>query len=630
MQNQSQTRLLLLIFTLLLSPVALRAADPTVGWHGSSPGAFEGYTLVQRLGGTTIYLVDDAGRVVNSWTSSFQSGLAAYLLDDGGLLRAGRTPGPLAISAGGVGGLFERFDWEGNVTWRFDYSSSTVQHHHDIEPLPNGNVLVLAWELKTEAEAIAAGRNPNTINQGAIWPEHIIEVSQTGPTSGQIVWEWHLWDHLVQDFDPQQANFGVVAEHPERLDINARQNAQADWIHANSIDYNAALDQIVISAHHLDEIWVIDHSTTTAEAAGSTGGNSGRGGDILYRWGNPQNYDAGTNADQRLWVQHCAEWVPEGFPGAGNITIFSNGTGRPGGNFSTIEEITPPIELDGTYTLPPPGTPFGPAATTWTYAAPNPTDFYSAIISGVRRLPNGNTIICEGTSGNLFEVDSNDQTVWQYVAPFAGNSFVNQGSQPGQNSMFRTNRYPASHPGLVGRTLTPGAPLENYPTLGDFDIDGDIDAADLARFELLFTGPVATTIGVAFANAEGFFGDFDLDGDIDCDDALAFESVWTSATPFPGVTACEGSDPEFVRGDVNLDNALDVADPIGALAFLFSGGLLSCELAADANDDGSLDISDPITLLDLLFGSGSSLPAPSVCGADPTPDGLECLQPICP
>ena len=135
----------------------------------------------------------------------------------------------------------------------------------------------------------------------------------------EVVGEWSVWDHLVQDYDPAKANFGVVAEHPE-------------------------LEQILISARNFSEIWIIDHSTTTEEAAGHSGGNGGKGGDLLYRWGNPQAYRAGTFADQQLFWQHNPHWIPEGLPGAGNILIFNNGYEYEGRypDYSSVVEITPP------------------------------------------------------------------------------------------------------------------------------------------------------------------------------------------------------------------------------------------------------------------------------------------------
>jgi hypothetical protein len=268
--------------------------------------------------------------------------------------------------------------------------------------------LLIAWETKTQQEAIAEGRDPGHISSQGFFPDHIIEVQPTGPTSGTIVWQWHVWDHLIQNYNSLKENYGVVGDHPELVDINYAASSQSDWLHTNSIDYNVEFDQILLSVHNFNEIWVIDHSTTTAEAAGHSGGNSGKGGDILYRWGNPQAYGRGTSADQKLFLQHDANWIDPGCPGEGHILIFNNGGNR---FYSTVDEIVPPVDGNGDYYLAPVST-YGPTVQIWTYN-PQPS-FYASIISGAQRLPNGNTLICNGETGEIFEVTPAESTVWQY------------------------------------------------------------------------------------------------------------------------------------------------------------------------------------------------------------------------
>ena len=390
----------------------------------------EGLTLFQPLASTTTYLIDNDGAVVHSWAGTFQPANSVYLLENDHLLRTIRVQGG---GTGGSGGGVQEVAWDGTIIWDYRYANQQHLQHHDVESLPNGNVLLVAWENKTTTEAIAEGRNPAWIQGPIFRPDHVVEVQATGATTGTIVWEWHIWDHLIQDFDPTQNNYGVVSDHPELLDINFPPHVanQGDWMHVNAIDYNAALDQIIISSHNTDEVYVIDHSTTSAEAAGHTGGNSGMGGDILYRWGNPQAYDSGTVADQQLFGQHDVQWIEEGRPGAGNLLVFNNGTDRPGGPFSSVDEITTPVDAAGSYPQNAGGT-FDPPAASWSYVAPTPSDFYSGFISGAQRQPNGNTLVCSGAQGWFFEVTNGGAMVWEY-----DNNFPN----PNQNNVFRVRRY---------------------------------------------------------------------------------------------------------------------------------------------------------------------------------------------
>lgn len=448
--------------------VELSADSTTIGLLQNDTNAFVGYTLFQSSRSRSIYLIDNDGRLVNSWYSQYLPALSNYLLEDGSLLHTAAVGNP-HFKGGWAGGRVELLDWDSNLLWAYDYSDDDHCQHHDVEPLPNGNILMLAWEVKTRAEAIAAGRDPSKIWDNEVWPDHIIEVN---PTNDSIVWHWHAWDHLVQDFDSTKANYGVVAEHSELVDINYIRPGyySPDWMHSNTIDYNPRFDQIILDVRDLGEIWIIDHSTTTDEARGHSGGRYGMGGDILYRWGNPEAYRAGDTADRRLYGQHEAVWVEPGQPGAGHITVFNNGDGRPDGRYSTVDEFIPACDSTGSYARPAPGTPFGPSGPCWSYAAKRPEDFYSKFMAGARRLPNGNTLICEADSGLFFEVTPDSQIVWRYVNPVTDSNRLFQGDTVPKstwsrlNSTFQVKRYAPDYPGLAGRDLTPSYPIERYAT----------------------------------------------------------------------------------------------------------------------------------------------------------------------
>jgi len=456
-------RKILLFSILILSILSFSPAlsqDQTNGLILYDSSSFFGYTLFTPIASNSTFLIDNYGRLIHSWESEYTPGLSCYLLENGNLLRTIHI-----IGTAGAGGGFQTLDWDGNILWQYEYYGTDHLQHHDIEYLPGGNVLILAWEKKTFEEAVAAGRDPSLLANDTLLPEHIVEVRQTGPTTGDIVWEWHLWDHLIQDFDSTKNNFGVVEDHPELVDLNYILGPRADWNHANSVQYNEDLDQIIISSRSFDEFWIIDHSTTTIEAAGHTGGKNGMGGDILYRWGNPETYRAGDSTDQRLFKQHDAHWIDPGLPGEGNILVFNNGTGRLDGNYSSIDEIVPPVDVDGNYAPILPGEAHGPENASWIYAADPVSGFFARRISGAQRQPNGNTLICSGVKGRLFEVTNNGDIVWEYKNPVTINGTASQGDTipPETNDVFRCYRYAPDYPGLVGKTLIPGSPVEIYP-----------------------------------------------------------------------------------------------------------------------------------------------------------------------
>lgn len=263
-----------------------------------------GYTLYATMNSTSTYLIDTNGTTFKSWTGlTRQTGYSSYMLPGGVLLRTVKASG-VSFTGGPICGEIQKVDWNGNIIWDYIYSTTNYCTHHDICPMPNGNVLVIAYERKTAAQVAAAGCSAFS---GEMWPDKIVEIQPTGATTGTVVWEWHAWDHIMQNTNSSAANYqSSLVNHPELFNVNY--NASKDWMHMNGLDYNDSLDQIAFSCHNLHEVYIIDHSTTTAEAAGHTGGNSGKGGDLLYRWGNPAAY--GASGSKILNVVHDAHWIP--------------------------------------------------------------------------------------------------------------------------------------------------------------------------------------------------------------------------------------------------------------------------------------------------------------------------------
>jgi hypothetical protein len=473
-----------------------------------------GYVLYEPSSSTYTYLLNKNGEVVHVWTSDLNS-MDSYLQPNGHLIRLERDEDFPTFAAGGQAGRIREYDWEGNILWNFKYYSETELIHHDIEVMPNGNILAISYEALTPKEAIALGKDPQHIPKAGIWLDKIIEIQPTKPEGGKIVWEWHMKDHLVQDLDDTKANYGVVAEHPRKININTQKeeagppmtqeqldqrkqmgmmtsnatldNRGSDFTHTNAISYNPDLDQIVISVPGFSEIMVVDHSTSTAEARGSAGGKAGHGGDLLYRWGNSVNYGRGTKEDQRLFGQHDVKWIPKGYPGEGKLMVYNNdilnpenkfpsmqaALGGPGspemniavgdfGNYSAIYEWAIPKDSEGDYSMMDGGA-FGPDQPDWSYMAPDKYSFYSSFISGAHRLKNGHTLITQGMHGRFFEINADKEMVWEYWNPYRYDYKLPDGSpaQPGGPflyAVFRSTLYPADFEAFEGKELAPVSP----------------------------------------------------------------------------------------------------------------------------------------------------------------------------
>ena len=399
-----------------------------------------GYVLIEPLMVWESTIINNEGEVVGRIDRDYDLEFSRFLAN-GNMFTATHVQSDVFDAGGGRRGCMEEHTADGELVWRLGLATDDYIQHHDAVKLPNGNILALTWENVSVEHAILQGRDPETVAEnGQFWYDGIIEVN---PYTAEIVWEWSARHHVIQDFDSTKPNYGVVAEHPELLDINAHVkqtdgSVDDDWTHANALDYNAELDQIIWSSNYLSEVYVIDHSTSAWEAVDHSGGKHGKGGDFLYRWGNPENYDRGTAADRTLFNQHNIQWIRDGLPGAGNLLVFNNGNpmARP---YSTVVEFTPATNDDGSYALSGDNA-YGPGTIVWEYNPEPPERFFSFFISGAQRMANGNTLITQGAGGKIREVTSTGEIVWEYT-------YRNEVDAP--HMLFRGNRYPVDHPGIA-------------------------------------------------------------------------------------------------------------------------------------------------------------------------------------
>ncbi|MBL0103047.1 MAG: aryl-sulfate sulfotransferase [Bacteroidetes bacterium] len=380
----------------LVAVIALILSD----FFGANAQQMDGYTLYSIQNSTGAVLIDTNGTTYHNWTNlSGGTGYSVYLRPGGNLIRTVMNSGN-SFNGGGITGRVQEVDYNGNLVWDYVYSTTQYCMHHDICPMPNGNVLLISYELKTASEVLQAGASTSHV----MWPDKIVEVQPNGLNGANIVWEWHVWDHLVQNIDSTRDNYqSSILDHPELLNINYQNSSNTkDWMHMNGIDYNPVLDQIVFSSHNLNQLFVIDHSTTTAEAATHTGGNSGHGGDFLYRWGNPASY--GASGSQILNVVHDAHWIPQDCPRANELVAFNNN--GISNNQSAVDFVIPPYDgYNYTYTA---GTAYQPTS----YSLRHTCNGHSSNMGSSEQLPNGNMLVAVATSGTIYEVDSNGTTLF--------------------------------------------------------------------------------------------------------------------------------------------------------------------------------------------------------------------------
>lgn len=461
-----------------------------------------GFNLIYPHNQPDAFLLDMCGNIVHKWENadSLRPANVIYILENSDVMTTYR-PASFdndAIWAGGGGATIERRTWDNEPIWSFTRNDAEYRLHHDIQPMANGNVLVTAWEQRDSLECIEAGRNPENLTGAGMWSEVVWEIAPNDDGDGEIVWEWAVWDHLIQDFDSTKANYGVIANNIDKIDINfgAASNAAADWLHINAIDFDEFSQHIMLSVPTFNEIWVVDYGNTTP-------------GELKWRWGNPMAYDRGDSTDTKLGYQHHTHWLDLALstnsPDYGKVGVFNNRVQGDTSEYSTVHTLLPIYdEYENEYFLDNASGTYLPTDFDWTFESPNPNTIYSNIVSSFQRLDNGNSLICSGRYGDTREYTQEGELVWHYKTPFLNQSGTaspqSQGTvlEPTQNLTFRASRYPANYPAFEGIDFVTGLPIELNPT----PLESCIPPCDLI---LSLDSIYFDTLGIATVNvlAEG-------------------------------------------------------------------------------------------------------------------------------
>jgi len=354
--------------------------------------AYNGYTLFAPMGARDVWLIDMRGQVVHHWDMPYTPGCHGELLPNGNLLYAGKNDkGPLSDFMGCGGRLIE-VDWDGNIVW--EYEDPFL--HDTFCRLKNGRTIVLKWVAVPKDIAIRVkGGISGTERDGIMWSDAIQEIAP----SGRVLWEWLAYEHL----------------NPE-LDTICPLDHRDEWTHANAIDVFANRD-ILVSFCRINTIVIIDRQT----------------GNIKWKWGASREVKRKNGS---LWSagHELAHQNGATITNDGNILLFDNGLHPSNFDFgySRVLEIDP-----------------GSGKIVWAYQNSCWAAFYSSVMGGCQRLPNGNTLICESTSGRIFEVTHNKEMVWEYVNPY----YHEVPSFGKTNVIYRAYRYGPDYQGLKGKKL---------------------------------------------------------------------------------------------------------------------------------------------------------------------------------
>ena len=512
-------KILLLAASLLVLATSVRAYErfqgPTELLFYDKDKAFNGYTLFGV--GSRTYLLDMEGRVVHTWPI----GTNPHLLDNGHIVDASKD------DPSGFQG-FQELDWDGKTVWEYTEKRENYAPHHDWVRIFNKQLnapttLYIANKSITNEQAIAAGADPRNGPYVDGQMDAVVEVDM----QGNVVWEWWFFDHVVQDVAPAKPNYvgqgKTVANYPNKININMPgRPLKRDWLHCNSLDYNAQSGHMVINSVQ-GELYVIDHDGTfiVGDPKAGIAKAASPAGDFLYRFGDParyaqgnpprvlENWDNATSGDKQMGGAHDVQWIRPGLAGAGHLMVVNNGqylfqrTPQ-----SSVLEINPFLDANGRdtgkYVNPPEAgywretydkdTHNEPRRISnqvvWTYRSVNNHSFFSQIGCSAQRLPNGNTFICSDTEGHFFEVTAKGELAWEYINPVTREGAVKVLGDvlPMVNSAFRAYRYAADDPAFKGRDLTPKGTITERAAQG-------LDAQPRRRPDGARSGPPTPVTG---------------------------------------------------------------------------------------------------------------------------------------
>ena len=345
--------------------------------HWDKDRTFNGVTLYNTLGGTTIRLVDMEGTLVHEWTAPDPAKPFLGFLRDNGNLLVRCFDGSEPYTYGGAGGILAELDWDSNVVWR--YNNPVIHHDHIV--LRNGNIMLIGWEPLTaeQKEKVQGGYEvlDNEGNPKEMLSDFLLELTP----DRDVVWEWHGVDKL---------------DHSQEL--ICAMDTRDEWTHCNAV-LELADGNICLSFRQTSQLIFIDRAT----------------GDVYWRFGPGE-----------LFHQHNPTQLANG-----NLLVFDNGEHRPKpAAASRVVELDPATK-----------------EIVWEYKGDPASSFYSTHISSAQRLPNDNTLICDGRTGKLFEVTLDGDLVWEFmnpeIAPWREEKF--------NRSVFRARRYAVDGPEVRGR-----------------------------------------------------------------------------------------------------------------------------------------------------------------------------------